>query len=388
MWYFWANPNFGRNMFEEITLKTPGNPAQFLKDIEVDKSVKILNNKDLITFVESISQMVLIINRQREIVYANKSFHDFFGTKDIRHVVGKKPGDSFKCKNVAMAELGCGSSRYCRSCGAANAIIEASKGIRSTKECNILTTANEAIDLRVTTSPITLGDTGLTLLSIFDISEEKRRISLERIFIHDILNIAGGINGLSAILKEIDNPNDMQQIADTIENASNNLIDEIQTQREFSSAERGDLTLHYTEEQSLKILIELKKRYSNHLLNHNTPISVKSTKNFSLVTDKVLLKRILGNMIKNAIEANEPNDQISISCVGNEETVCFEVHNKSVISEEIQAELFRRFFSTKQKGRGIGTYSMKLFGEKYLKGKVWYTSSEDKGTSFFFKVKA
>jgi sensor histidine kinase regulating citrate/malate metabolism len=39
-------------------------------------------------------------------------------------------------------------------------------------------------------------------------------------------------------------------------------------------------------------------------------------------------------------------------------------------------------------GRGIGTYSMKLFGEKYLKGKVWFTSSAENGTSFFFELKA
>mgnify|MGYP006293419399 CR=1 len=37
--------------------------------------------------------------------------------------------------------------------------------------------------------------------------------------------------------------------------------------------------------------------------------------------------------------------------------------------------LFKRSFSTKGVGRGIGTYSMKLFGEKYLKGKVDFKNS-------------
>lgn len=375
-------------MFEDITLKAPGSPTLLLKDIKIDKSVKVLNNKDLITFVESISQMVLLTNQQQEIVYANNAFHDFFGTKSIKHLSEKKTGDTFKCKNAALAGFGCGSIEFCRSCDAANTIIEANKEIRSTKECDILTTKNETINLRVTTSPITLNNSKLTLFSIFDITQEKRRVSLERIFIHDILNIAGGINGLSSILKEIEDPKDIYQIADTIENASNNLIDEIQAQRELSSEERGDLTLHYAEEQSQKILEELKEHYCNKAANQNMSISVKSTESFPLITDKGLLKRILGNMIKNAIEANKLNDEVSISCVGNNETVCFEVHNNSVIPEEIHAEIFRRFFSTKQQGRGTGTYSMKLFGEKYLKGKVWFSSSEENGTSFFFEVKA
>ena len=35
---------------------------------------------------------------------------------------------------------------------------------------------------------------------------------------------------------------------------------------------------------------------------------------------------------------------------------------------------------------GLGTYSMKLFGEKYLKGKVWFESSKEKGTIFFIEI--
>jgi sensor histidine kinase regulating citrate/malate metabolism len=52
---------------------------------------------------------------------------------------------------------------------------------------------------------------------------------------------------------------------------------------------------------------------------------------------------------------------------------------------EISNRLFQRNFSTKSEaGRGIGTYSMKLFGEKVLGGKVSFTSSEEDGTLFKF----
>ena len=375
-------------MFEEINLKAPAYHTHLLKDLEVNQSIKEFNNKELINFVEAISQMVLILDANHEVVYANKSFLSFFGKKHIKHMLGKKPGDTFLCVNAVQSEYGCGLTKFCESCGAANAILEAVKGIRSTKECKILTTKNETIDLRVSASPLSLGESNLTLFSITDISHEKKRLSLERIFIHDILNIAGGINGLSAILKEIDDPIEIRQIADTIENASNNLIEEIQTQRELSSAERGDLTLNFTEIRCNETLNELKKLYCNHESNYNKPISIKSTGNLTAITDKGLLKRILGNMIKNAIEENVPDDHISIGCTGYGDKVCFEVHNNSVIPDEVQAELFKRFYSTKQVGRGIGTYSMKLFGEKYLKGKVWFTSSAENGTSFFFELKA
>lgn len=53
---------------------------------------------------------------------------------------------------------------------------------------------------------------------------------------------------------------------------------------------------------------------------------------------------------------------------------------------EVQAQVFQRSFSTKGNDRGLGTYSMKLFGENYLKGKVYFQSDADKGTTFFLAL--
>jgi sensor histidine kinase regulating citrate/malate metabolism len=50
---------------------------------------------------------------------------------------------------------------------------------------------------------------------------------------------------------------------------------------------------------------------------------------------------------------------------------------------EVQLQVFQRSFSTKARsGRGIGTYSIKLFVERYLKGTVGFTSDEPGGTTF------
>ena len=373
-------------MFEEINLVTPGNETRTMNGQHQDQSVQIIQNKQLVTFVESISQMVLILNKRQQIVYANKSYREFFNSPALQYILGKRPGDAFRCKNAFYSKYGCGTTRFCKSCGAANAILEAVAGNHSTRECKILTSKNDTVDLRVTASPLQVDGEELTLFSIIDISHEKRRRSLERIFIHDILNIAGGISGLSSILKEMSDPQEMHEIADTIEDASKSLIEEIQVQRELASAERGDLTLHYSEIQTLDILNELKRIYSKHNLNAGKSILVHQPESYTITTDRVLLKRILGNMIKNALEAIEANDEIVLKCTGFGHKVRFEVHNNSIIQDEVQAELFKRFYSTKQIGRGIGTYSMKLFGEKYLKGKVWFSSAPEKGTSFYFEI--
>jgi sensor histidine kinase regulating citrate/malate metabolism len=62
------------------------------------------------------------------------------------------------------------------------------------------------------------------------------------------------------------------------------------------------------------------------------------------------------------------------------------VHNDNYIERETQLQLFKRSFSTKGAGRGIGAYSMKLFGEKYLNGKVWFESTQKEGTTFYISL--
>ena len=62
--------------------------------------------------------------------------------------------------------------------------------------------------------------------------------------------------------------------------------------------------------------------------------------------------------------------------------VVFSVRNKSVIPEEAKRRVFQRSFSTKGAGRGVGTYGMKLLGERFLGGSVNFSSREGEGTIF------
>ncbi|MFV0268472.1 MAG: ATP-binding protein, partial [Draconibacterium sp.] len=135
------------------------------------------------------------------------------------------------------------------------------------------------------------------------------------------------------------------------------------------------------------VVQELKKLHNTHQTNRAKTIVIDPASQPPVfIPDKIVLKRILGNMINNALEVNIPHDCITLSCVQKNDGICFCVHNKSFIPVEVQAQLFKRFYSTKGTGRGIGTYSMKLFGEKYLKGKVWYNSSPEEGTTFCFEI--
>jgi signal transduction histidine kinase len=100
------------------------------------------------------------------------------------------------------------------------------------------------------------------------------------------------------------------------------------------------------------------------------------------LTDPTLLRRVVGNMVKNGLEASGENETVQLSCRSSKTGIEFLVHNPRFMPRHVQLQVFQRSFSTKGPNRGLGTYSMKLLGEQYLRGKVSFTSYPEGGTTF------
>ena len=104
----------------------------------------------------------------------------------------------------------------------------------------------------------------------------------------------------------------------------------------------------------------------------------------TLESDRVLVNRVLGNLIKNALEASDPGQQVTVSGALIDETqVRFTVHNVTVMPREVQLQVFQRSFSTRGgAGRGLGTFSVKILTSRYLGGRVEFSSDQHRGTMF------
>lgn len=287
-------------------------------------------------------------------------------------------------------EEGCGTSENCRVCGAVNTI---TASIRENKkvinECRI-TTDNEGIeeyfDFEVTATPFTWRGEKYTIFSIADISGIKRKRMLERIFFHDILNTAGNLKGITELLQRVDDPDKQHELMGLMKRVSNELVEEINEQRQLSAAESGELNLSFSIINTIELLRALVDQFETHNKHKYNLILEKDSHDFSFSSDKTLLSRIIKNMIKNALEASNEGDTVSVKAKRLGQTIRFSVHNPNFIPRNIQLQIFKRSFSTKGNDRGLGTYSMKLLGERFLKGKVYFTSSEALGTEFFFEL--
>lgn len=83
---------------------------------------------------------------------------------------------------------------------------------------------------------------------------------------------------------------------------------------------------------------------------------------------------VIINLCKNALEGAPMDGSVTTGIENCSDNITFWVKNDQVMSEEVQMQLFQRSFSTKGIGRGIGTYSIRLLTENYLKGKIIFSA--------------
>jgi len=364
-------------------LPTKFAPAERLSGEDVTQQTCCLKELPFLNRVsDAVPNVMVVLNKHRQIVYANKALLSLVGAEDEDAIYGLRPGEVLDCVHASETDGGCGTTEFCSTCGAVNAILTAFKGSEDIQECRIVRKDGEAIDLRVWTKPIRELDEEFIFFYVVDISDEKRRRILERIFFHDVLNTAGGVFGLSQVLMD-DIGEQKDEFIGMIYNSSRRLIEEIKAQRELLAAESGELQIHPDRIGSKAILESVRGTYEQHHVSKGREIQIDpETEDVEIETDITLLTRVLGNLLKNALEAITRGGAVTLGCRRAGDRVQFWVHNDSCMPRDVQLQLFQRSFSTKSADRGLGTYSVKLLTDRYLGGTVSFTSSEGDGTVF------
>lgn len=371
---------------EKGTMATEFAPAERLPgEAVLEQSRNVISFRLMEILLNSLPQVCLLLNRQRQIVFANRAFIELVNAPDPETILGLRPGEALDCAHAYSTQGGCGTSKFCSVCGAVRAILNAQDNIADVQETRILRRNGEALDLEVTVTPFDLNGQEYSFVVAQDKSSEKRRRMLERIFFHDVLNTASGIFGVAEMLKEspvIDKSSG--EIVQMMTHLSSSIIEEIHAQRDLLEAESNELVIRTENADSLDILKDVVRFYKNHRAAKDKDLKISpDSHSAELVTDVTKLRRVIGNMVKNALEASKKGDTVTLGSSGANGKVHFSVHNPTPMPTEVQLQVFNRSFSTKGAGRGLGTYSIKLLTEKYLKGEVNFISTEEEGTTFF-----
>jgi len=366
-------------------------PPDRLTIAEVSQERERLSGHICSSYFDFFPLPLIVINSHRQIVFSNKAFLNVLGLDELGDFLGRRPGEAMGCLYSNVEKSGCGTSEYCRECGALKAVLESMlNGSKTQHDCQLLLKCGEetdARDLRIYVSPWEVEGEKYYVVTIVDIADEKRRSILERIFFHDILNAAGGAKGLIDLLME-ESSEESKELISLVQASIFGLVDEIKKQKQLLAVERKEYTPSFVTLKGLELVRLVASEYRLHPVAVNKTIAVgQDSRDVSVYSDYTLLMRVLVNMMINALEASKEGDVVRIGVNDADSHACFWVSNGKVIPEDVKVQIFKRSFSTKGKDRGLGTYSIKLLTENYLNGETGFSSQSPDGTVFWVKIK-
>lgn len=360
----------------------------------IEGQILVLSQSPVINSVlEFTSGLLCVLNEHRQVIAINDLLLRHFHIEDAKDVLGLRLGEAIQCIHSQEMPGGCGTSEYCSSCGAAVAtVVSWAEDRPVTRRCAISIEKNgkqEDLFLQVQCRPLRCEGARFLALFLQDISDRQNWAALERVFFHDISNIVFGLMGsIEALLTE--DGEDNRDLTARIHQLCMRLSKEVDMQKVL--ARRWDATYQPVLREGTihQVLDEMRSTFRDHPAAKGKSVEIHyGTGDIKFVTDFNLLSRVLHNMLINGLEASGEGDRVTVWIEQAEGLVTFCVGNPASIPPEVQRRVFQRNFSTKEEeGRGLGTYSMKLFGERLLGGKVTFSSSEQEGTLFRFSLPA
>lgn len=226
------------------------------------------------------------------------------------------------------------------------------------------------------------------LMTILKASEKARVKYLgEQVLLHDLLNTISALSSSMEVIEAFPDQVDKNKYLDNIRRGIEYLSEEIRNQQKILLAEQGLLGVKPESITSMPLLTELTESLGPYAAVREKTIQIApDSVDFAVATDRLLLRRIVYNMIKNAVEASGTSNVVLIGS-GFDDRGSREiwVHNDGYIPKEAQEHVFSPGISSKGERRGYGTYSMKLLSRS-IRAEVGFSSSQSMGTMFFVRI--
>jgi CheY-like chemotaxis protein len=210
---------------------------------------------------------------------------------------------------------------------------------------------------------------------------------VERMMHHDLKNPLGVILGFSEFFSaEYNLDEEQREIIGHIESASLNMLDQINNSLNLYKIEQGVYQVQAKELDFLPLInrcITEQKALAN---SRKVEIVLHcQTQKIMIFAEELLSLSMLGNLLKNAVEASSKEQTVNISLTTDSvltpNKVIIKIHNPTEVPEALKLNFFERYTTSgKQQGTGIGTYSAKLLCE-VQKGQIEMSSDAEHGTT-------
>jgi nitrogen fixation/metabolism regulation signal transduction histidine kinase len=324
---------------------------QILQKVKTDKEEQyhLFQNS-----IDHISSGILVFNERGEIRLKNKAVSSIFPKKPLHHI--KKLADY----DSAIPELLLDSSQ--------------NRGLIKFK------TNGELKKVSLQIQDFILKDEKLRIASLQNISEELEKEELLawkkllHVITHEIMNSVTPMKTLSYSLQEtfpgqgelitkdqLTNQQiyDLQEGLSAINTRITGLMNFVDSYRKLYKIPQPNI-----KKFSLQQMIsEIKTLFANEMRQKGIEFNINGNPSGTLLADKEMISQVLINLVKNAMESFDkqtiPNISLNIKHKNNETAIQVMDNGKGMNEEELQ-NCFVPFYTTKDKGTGIGLYYSRL----------------------------
>ncbi|MBN2149676.1 MAG: PAS domain-containing protein [Anaerolineales bacterium] len=232
------------------------------------------------------------------------------------------------------------------------------------------------------------------LLVLHDISAQKRLEKLRNDLVHTIVHDLR--NPLTNVLVALDTMdrmegNDRAMVLNVARSSAGKMLEMVNSILDVTRLERGQLELD-NGPVNLKSL-------ANGVLQDQAPLATRKEIQLSLEApddlppawgDATLLRRVLQNLVGNALVHTPPQGTVHVSISENaaERSLVTSVLDSGPgVQPSVEPYLFQMFTSGRggSKGTGIGLYFCRLTVEAHG-GRIWMESSTEQGATFSFSI--
>lgn len=256
-------------------------------------------------------------------------------------------------------------------------LFQAIKNIRPFEQKHVSIAGEKGtVELSLKATSFKVKESELMLLSLQDIRNELDEKELDawmkliRVLMHEIMNSIAPITSLSESLCSYYTVDDRLVLPEEIDEATirttfkglnvireqgNGLMQFVESYRKLSGVPRPVKKIFRVEDlfDRIKILYASLERIDNVELT----FKLKSPE-MELLADENLIAQVLVNLLKNALQANEQNPsckiQLTAGLNGEQLPEIRITDNGPGIPREIMDQIFVPFFTTREKGSGIG----------------------------------
>jgi len=327
------------------------------------------------SLVKNIDVSILTFHKDGKVDMANKTFLKLFQLQSIS-----------KVQDLATVS---------------NELVEALLNFVPGKNCLLkIQMEDDILQLAISGTEFRIHNQAIMLVTIKDIQnvleeqETETWQKLIRVLTHEIMNSITPIASLTSTLElmmrefteekqsmDAETVEEVQQALKTIHKRSTGLLHFVNTYRNLTKIPKPNLRIAKVSE----VIDDIKPLLAKEIKQNNVEFISNIEPNLEFYADTKLIEQVLINLIQNAIHALEEKKSGRIEVHGfmsKRDRVTIQVtDNGQGILQEVLDKIFIPFFTTKQKGSGIGLslskQIMRLHG-----GAITAKSTPDVGTTF------